>query len=85
MNSCLWHASKQPLIIHQAFENALGIGGKSGISLSGIQGREFLFSSAELPVFLLHSSETELLTSEIKWDMRLCFLPFSSIKPRGMK
>lgn len=39
-DSCLWHASKQPLIIHQPFENALCTAGKSGISLSCIQGRD---------------------------------------------
>lgn len=44
-----------------------------------------LWVPAELPVFLLYPSETELLTSEIKPDMRSCFLPFPSIKPRGMK
>lgn len=44
-----------------------------------------LWVPAELPVFLLYPSETEILTSEIKLDMRSWFLPFPSIKPRGKK
>lgn len=38
---CLWHATKQPLIIHQPLENILSTGGESGISLSCTQGRDF--------------------------------------------
>lgn len=81
-NWSLGHASKQPFIIHQAFEKAPSTRGKSGISVMYSRQR-FFFSSGYLQKYLSFSfpPETEPLTSnQARHEIMLSSTPQHKIR-----